>query len=263
MAETLQKVERYPGFPNLNHLEPQDFPQHIAIIMDGNRHWGEEHVGDKFAGHPEGAQAALRLMRAALPLPGRVLTFWGFASDNWRRGETEVTQLMDIITTTIDDNSTELIEKGIRFVHIGRKDRIPKDLAESMSGLEEMTAENEGKIICAAIDFGGTDQEIRLNAQTARTAAQIARVFPHMSEEEIAASVDENWIMQNRDSSGVIPPANLIIRPQHYRTSDIGWINGPSTEVLFLPELQFPDMTPAHLEQGILQFARDKQNFGA
>jgi undecaprenyl diphosphate synthase len=262
MSERIEGGERYPGFPDLGHLDPSDFPKHTVIIMDGNRHFGEEHFGDKLAGHAEGAKTAVKLLRAALPLPGEVLTFWGFAADNWRREETEVDQLMLLMTQTIQQNAAELQSLGIRFAHLGRKDRIPQTLAATIKDLEEATKDNDGKILCAAIDFGGTDQDILLNQQTARTAIQIARTMPHLTDEEIARTVDEEWLRQNRDTTGRIGPADLIIRPQHFRTSDIGWLNGPSTEICFFPDLQFPDMTPAHLEAAILQYTRDVQNHG-
>jgi len=254
--------ERYQGFPDLSHLDPEDFPGHTVIVMDGNRHFGEEHFGDKLAGHPEGAKTAVKLLRAALPLPGKALTFWGFAADNWRRGEEEVDQLMTLMMHTVQENAAELQSLGIRFVHLGRKDRIPQGLASALSEVEEATRDNDRKVLCAAIDFGGTDQDILLNQQTARTAIQIARTMPHLSDEEIAQTVDSEWLRQNRDPSGLLGPADLIIRPQHYRTSDIGWLNGPSTELFLLPDLQFPEMGPEHLEDAILQYTRDKQNHG-
>lgn len=262
MSERVQGVERYQGFPNLNHLEPSDFPGHTVIVMDGNRHYGQEHFGDKLAGHPEGAKTAVKLLRASLPLPGRALTFWGFAADNWRRDTDEVDQLMTLMMSTVQQNAAELERLGIRFVHLGRKDRIPEDLATALREVEEATQGNNGKVLCAAIDFGGTDQDILLNQQTARTAIQIARTMPHLSDDEIAGTVDAEWLRQNRDPSGVLGPADLIIRPQHYRTSDIGWLNGPATEIFFLPDLQFPEMGPQHLEAAILQYTRDVQNHG-
>ena len=102
-----------------------------------------------------------------------------------------------------------------------------------------------------------------MHAKTAKEAARIAREHPNLSAEEIALLVDSSWIEINRDGKGLIPPADLIIRPQHSRTSDVGWINGPTTELHLAPELQFPDMTPRDLAKGILLYAGDKQNKGA
>ena len=115
MTERDQREERYPGFPELNHLEPSQFPKHIFIVMDGNRHYGQEHFGEKLAGHAEGAKTALKIMRSALPLPVEVVTFWGFSADNWNREKEEVNKLMSIIVNTIDENSEELIEKDSEF----------------------------------------------------------------------------------------------------------------------------------------------------
>ena len=263
MTERDQAIERYPGFPELNDLEPHQFPKHIFIVMDGNRHYGQDHFGEKLAGHPEGAKTALNIMRSALPLPGEVLTFWGFSSDNWNREKKEVDQLMSLIGNTILENSDELIEKNVRFIHLGRKDRLPKSLGENMTELEHITKNNKGKILCAAIDYGGADQELRMHTKTAEEAVRLARENPDKTPQEISIFVNQYYIERNRDGNGLIPPADLIIRPQHTRTSDVGWINGPATELYFNPDLQFPDMKSKNLAEGILLYANDKQNMGA
>jgi len=263
MTERISTSEKYPGFPRLNHLKPEDFPKHILIVMDGNRHWGQEHEGNKLSGHTEGAKTAIKLMRSAMPLPGEILTFWGFSADNWKREQQEVNQLMNLISNTLTQNSEELLKNGIRFIHLGRKDRIPNNIAGNLSKLEDATKDNNGKILCAAIDFGGKDQEERLIKKAVSEAYQITKEQPKISKNEAIEIFNSDWINRSRDGKGLITPADLIIRPQHFRTSDIGWLNGPSTELYLRRDLKFPDMKPSDLEDGILQFTQDKQNFGA
>lgn len=243
-----RKKEIFRQFPKLAKIAEDKFPQHIFIIPDGNRRYAKKHGKPTVWGHTKGFRVALNLLRYFRPLPIRAVTLWGFASDNWKRSESEVNHLMRIYGLIIDNYLDELVESNSRFIHLGRKDRIPKKLAEKFHMAEEKTKKNSGQIISLAVDFGGEDQNLRM--------IEKARRLPKNEK------INEETLWNLRDSKGLVRAADLIIRPSETRTSDVGWINGKHSVLYFLPDKLFPEVTEADVADAIYYYSQTKRNEG-
>jgi undecaprenyl diphosphate synthase len=243
-----RKKEIFRQFPKLAKIPEDKFPQHIFIIPDGNRRFAKKHGKPAVWGHTKGFKVALNLLRYFRPLPIRAVTLWGFASDNWKRSASEVNHLMRIYGLIIDNYLDELIENNSRFIHLGRRDRIPQKLLEKFEMAEKKTKENTGQIISLAVDFGGEDQNVRM--------IEMARKLPKNEK------ISEETLWKLRDSKGLIRSADLIIRPSETRTSDVGWINGKHSVLYFLPDKFFPEVTEADVADAIYYYSQTKRNEG-
>lgn len=243
-----RKQEILEEFPKLKSIPDDKFPQHIFIIPDGNRRYAKKHGKPAFWGHQAGFKVALNLLRYFRPLPIKAVTLWGFASDNWKRDEKEINNLMRIFGLIIDKYLDELMENNSRFIHLGRKDRMPKKLIEKFEMAETKTKENSGQIICLAVDFGGEDQNVRM--------IEKARKLPEKE------NIDEANIWKLRDSHGLVKSADLIFRTSETRTSDVGWLNGKHSVLYFLTNKFFPEISEADLAEAIVYFANTKRNEG-
>ncbi|MBI2621914.1 MAG: di-trans,poly-cis-decaprenylcistransferase [Candidatus Levybacteria bacterium] len=243
-----RKEEIFRKFPKLAKIPPAEFPQHIFIIPDGNRRYAKKHGKSEVWGHRAGFKVAVKLLRYFRPLPIRAVTLWGFASDNWRREKREIDNLMRIFGFIIDNYLEELKENNSRFIHLGRRDRIPKKLLDKIEKAEEETKNNPGQIICLAVDFGGEDQNIRL--------LEKGRNLP---KSEI---INEETLWKLRDSQGLIRSADLLIRTSETRTSDVGWINGSHTVLYFLPNKLFPEISEKDFADAIHYYSQTKRNEG-
>jgi undecaprenyl diphosphate synthase len=234
-------------FPKLRSIPADKFPQHIFIIPDGNRRYAKKMNRPALWGHQQGFKVALNLLRYFRPLPVKTVTLWGFGSDNWKRDEKEINNLMRIFGFIIDNYLDELIENNSRFVHLGRRDRLPKKVLEKFQMAEEKTKNNTGQIISLAVDFGGEDQNVR----TAKKAR------------ETNMEIDEESIWKLRDTEGLIKSADLIFRTSETRTSDVGWMNGKHSVLFFLKEKLFPEIVEKDLADAIFYYSETKKNVGA
>lgn len=236
-------------FPIFTTIPSEKFPKHIFIIPDGNGRWAKAQGKFVTAGHKKGFDAAYEILRMLHEIEEvRVVTIWGFSADNWKRSEKEVGGLMLLFERVIKKTLKDLFRNNGRFIHLGRKDRIPKRLLTIIDNAEKQTKENTGQIVCLAIDFGGEDQEIRLLRQ-ARTLDQ-------------KMEITNDMLWQLRDSAGVVRSADLLIRTSgEKRLSDVGWINGPQTELYFL-EKYFPDVTPSDIVEAIVDFSQRERRLG-
>src|SRR3989344_4111575 len=111
-------------------------PQHVVIIPDGNRRWAKKHGLAPLEGHKKGLDTALKVVRGSRDLGVKILTLWGFSSENWQRPDTEVKYLMKIYVFLFKKHFRELIKEGVRFKWLGRRDRGPSVLRQTLEKIE-------------------------------------------------------------------------------------------------------------------------------
>lgn len=239
----------FEQFPVLKSIPKENFPNFLFIIPDGNRRYAKQKGKPSFWGHKKGFDVAVGLLRSMRSLPVKIVGFWGFSSDNWKRNETEIKGLMRIFENLITNYLKELMENNGRLIHIGRKDRLPESLVKKIKEAEEKTSKNTGQILCIALDFGGEDQMIRILDKAKRFDKSI--------------EITPTLLHSLRDGGGLIPSADLIIRTSEIRTSDVGWLNGKNTVLYFIPDKYFPDMNEGDVVEGIKFFYQTERRQGA
>ncbi len=246
----MAKKSIFEQYPILQTIPKDKFPKHVLIIPDGNGRWAQQEKKIVLQGHKKGAEVTKIILRNLGEIPEiKIISLWGFSADNWKRNEKEIKGLLLLIQYQIEQTIKELQERNARFIHLGRKDRLPKTLLQTMERAEEETFHNQGQIVCIAVDFGGEDQEMRI-IEKART---VAKDIP----------VTNELLWQLRDGHGIIPPADLLIRTAgEQRTSDIGWLNGAPTELYFIKKF-FPEVTTADIVAGIVDFSKRERRLGA
>ena len=113
---------------------------HVAIIMDGNGRWATARGLPRTAGHSAGVETVQRVCEAAPALGVTTLTLFAFSADNWRRPPAEVSALMGLLRHYLRTEIARLLDNGTRLTIIGRRDRLPRDLAEDLTDAEAATA---------------------------------------------------------------------------------------------------------------------------
>ena len=132
-------------------------PEHIAIIMDGNRRWAKREGKDTPSGHREGAENLKRIARYANEIGIRYMTVYAFSTENWKRSEAEVSALMKILKFFINDfikNSTSNIKVRV----IGKRDNLSPDLIRAITSIEEKSKHNDGMVLNIAFNYGGREE---------------------------------------------------------------------------------------------------------
>lgn len=230
---------------------PQDrFPTHMLIIPDGNGRWAKSHHLTTLEGHRKGKDVVIQLLRDLRPIEQiRFVTLWGMSADNFdKRDPEEKENLFGIFEDTLMELRPELIAENGRFIHLGRKDRIPKRLLEVFDETEALTAENTGQTVCLAVDYGGEDQELRIMQKTVN----------EIPKDTIVTIEDRNRL---RDGRGIIPSADMIIRTSgEERVSDLGWL-GKGAEFIKIKEL-FPTIGTEHIVKGLVEFSKRERRGG-
>lgn len=225
---------------------------HLAIIPDGNRRWAKERGLPTFYGHKKGFDQSINLSKKARELGIKILTFWAFSTENWKRTEEEINYLMNLYEQMIDKNLEIALKEKIRIIHLGRKDRIKKRLKEKIIFAEEKTKNFNKYYLTIALDYGGQDEIIRainnLNSQNLNR-----KTF----------NLDENTFNQFLDTRNLpYPEPDLIIRTGgEMRTSGFMIWQAAYSEWIFYPKY-FPDFTSDDLEKCINEYTKRERRFG-
>jgi undecaprenyl diphosphate synthase len=132
-----------------------DMPQHIAVIMDGNGRWARKRFLPRVAGHKQGMDAALELVKACVEHNIAYLTLFAFSSENWRRPADEVSFLMGLFIQGLKREVAKLHENNIKLVLIGDRTRFNAELIEQIELSERLTANNTGLTLSIAANYGG------------------------------------------------------------------------------------------------------------
>ena len=145
----------------INDIDKNNMPQHIAIIMDGNRRWAKEKKLDYRLGHKEGAETLRKIAKYANKLGVKYLTVYAFSTENWNRPESEVKALMKLLESYLKNCIKTADKNNMRVRVIGEIGRLSVDFQNKIKKLEEASAVNTGLNLTIAINYGSRDEMVR------------------------------------------------------------------------------------------------------
>lgn len=223
-------------------------PQHIAIIMDGNRTWATSKGLPKMIGHTEGAKNLRTISIAGSEQGIKYLTLWALSTENLlNRSESELKHLFSL-TEKIINYLGDFQKYNVKFNTIGDLTKLPKKVQEALEETKEKTSKHTGMVLTLAINYGGQDEIIR-------TIKKI------VSQDIKPEEVTKELIEKNLDTAG-IPDVDLIIRTSdHQRLS--GYLTWQSTYAeLHFPKIKWPAFGASDLANSIKWFTEQKRNNG-
>ena len=219
---------------------------HVAIIMDGNGRWAKQRGLTRTQGHEAGIDALRRVVRAAPDLGIGTLTVFAFSSDNWRRQETEVNGLLELLRRYLDNETNDLVRDDVKLTVFGRRDRLPANLVAEIERAEAATEWGSGLHLRVAVDYSGREAILR--------AVAAAGVLAQLSVENFSTLVA---------GEAEIPDVDLLIRSSgEQRLSDFLLWECAYAELYFTPCL-WPDFGETELQDAIAEFRKRERRFGA
>ena len=223
--------------------DSQTKARHVAIIMDGNGRWAKRHHLPRAMGHRRGVEAVRRLVRALKTIDLECLTLYAFSSENWKRPDEEIRDLMGLMRRFIKSDLPEFIEHGVKLKIIGDYKVLDTDIVEMLEDALARTADGQ-RTLAVALNYG-SQQEI------ARAAAKAA-AEGDVTTETIAAHLD----------TADLPQLDLLIRTSgEQRLSNFLLWQSAYAEFWFTEEL-WPDFTPEHLVEALEEFTRRERRYG-
>ena len=136
-------------------LDLNKVPKHIAVIMDGNGRWARQQGEIRTFGHHHGVSSVRDLVEACVELGVKYLTIYAFSTENWNRPEIEINTLMEILVTSLRNETPMLNKNGISLNAIGDIDKLPEGCQKTLSEAIEETSSNKAMTLNIALSYSG------------------------------------------------------------------------------------------------------------
>ena len=219
---------------------------HVAIIMDGNGRWGLEKRNSRNYGHLKGIKTVEKVIKCTIKQQIPYLTLYTFSTENWKRPESEINFLFNLIRTSLKKNLKKIIKQGIKINIIGEKTNLPKDIIKIIKLVEKKTFNNKRIVLILALNYGSKEE--MLNA--------FKMIFKEKRKNITIEKFEENLYTKN------IPDPDLMIRTGGtQRLSNFLLWQLAYAEIFFVNKL-WPEFNENDYYKIIKKFYKIKRNFG-
>jgi len=236
------KVEESTNVAEIN------WPKHVVIIPDGNRRWAKAKNLPTLAGHKKGSERIKEIIEYAKETDIQSITVWGFSTENWNRSKEEVDYLMKILKSVILDLSETCLKNRVVFKHLGRKNRLDKEILDLIFNLENQTKvfskDENFKNINLAFDYGGRDE--------------ILRAINSLPKDVV---ITEEIFSKHLDTGGISDPDLIVRTSGEKRLSGILPWQGVYSEIYFTDK-HFPDFDIKEFKKALEDYSGRKRRFG-
>jgi len=219
---------------------------HVAIIMDGNGRWGLKRKRSRNYGHLKGIKTVETVIKSSLTKKIPYLTLYTFSTENWRRPDSEINFLFDLIRKSLKKKIKTLIKQGIKVNIIGQTKRLPKDIIKIIKQIEKKTLKNKKITLNLALNYGSKEEIV--NA---------CRKLTSKKNQEISINNLEKELYTHN-----LPDPDILIRTGGTkRLSNFLLWQIAYTEIFFIDKL-WPDFNENDFNKIILMYKKMKRNFG-
>lgn len=227
-------------------------PNHIGIIMDGNRRWAKSKLLPIKAGHLEGVKALKRVLRYIKKeqIPVKYLTVYAFSTENWKRSNEEISNLMEIFLKYINEIIAD--DEDLRVIILGDKTPFSEELKQKMQQMEEKTNNNTGLTLGVCLNYSGR----------ADITQAVKNIAAKVKENEIKIEdINQELINENLYTHD-FPYPDIIVRTSgEYRTSDfLSWQIAYSE--LYFTDKYWPDFNEEDFNNVIIEYSNRNRRYG-
>ncbi|MDO5607067.1 MAG: isoprenyl transferase [Capnocytophaga sp.] len=231
---------------------PITYPTHLAIIMDGNGRWAQKQGLLRVFGHEKGVDAVRQSVEYCVEKGIKYLTLYAFSTENWKRPESEVNKLMELLVKFLKKEAKSLAKNNVRLNAIGDLSRLPKNVSQTLKETIDTLADNSGTTLTLALGYGAREELLH---------AVKAIATKVKSDTILVAHIDETIINKHLYTHD-LPDVDLLIRTSgECRISNFLLWQIAYAE-LYFTEVLWPDFRKEHLQQAIESYQKRERRFG-
>lgn len=233
----------------MTKLDPKNIPQHIGIIMDGNRRWAVRRGLGVDEGHEAGVQTLVKIVDHCLERGVKTLTVYTLSTENWhQRAKEEVAGIFNLLVRVVREKKEEYAQKGVKIAILGDFQAFPRKVVRAIEEILHIVKKHERIKLNLALNYGGRDEILRA-------------VKKIMKEKIPPEKINEQAFGQFLYTNGE-PDPDLIIRTGgEVRLSNFLLWQMSYAELYFTDTL-WPDFTPAKLDKAIAEYQKRQRRFG-
>ena len=231
-------------------LDMTRIPRHIAIIMDGNGRWAAERGRERSFGHQAGVDTVRRITSECTRLGVKYLTLYTFSTENWSRPEDEVSALMGLVLSSLEDEI--FMKNDVRFQVVGEMERLPKPVQDKLRETMEHTAQNSAMTMVVALSYSARWEITKAVRDIARSVKDGEMNVDDITEDTVGRHMATNFM----------PDPELLIRTGgELRISNFLLWQIAYSELYFCDTF-WPDFGEEDLREAIANYQKRQRRFG-
>ncbi len=223
-------------------------PEHLGLILDGNRRWARERGLPVLEGHRRGYKTLKMICKSALRHGVRYVSAYVWSTENWKRDQQEVRDIMKLLLWVLKHEVKELDAEGIRLRVVGSKLRLGHAMVRAIHDAEEKTKDNTRGTLLLCLDYGGQQEIVEATKRIAADGIAPDDITPELISRYLYAPD--------------VPPVDLIIRTSgEQRLSNFMLWEAAYSELAFCKGY-WPEFSEADLVREIDYYASRHRRFG-
>jgi len=234
------------------HIDFNNLPRHIAVIMDGNGRWAKKKGAMRIFGHRNAVQAVRDVTEGCGEIGIKFLTLYAFSTENWGRPKEEIEGLMELLVNTLKQEIKTLMDNQVKLITIGDTSHLPEDCQKNLDWAINATRNNSGLKLVLALSYSGR-WEITRAVKAIAAEVKAGKV----NEEDI----NEEMISRHLQTAEIPDPELLIRTSGEMRVSNFLLWQIAYSELYITPTL-WPDFRKEHLYEAIWSYQQRERRFG-
>jgi len=229
-------------------IDKKNLPKHIAITMDGNGRWAKAKGKNRIFGHKNGVTAVRETVESAVENNIEFLTLYAFSTENWLRPKLEVNSLMNLLVSSIINETKTLMNNNIKLMAIGDINKIPKTAKNKLDSIVEKTKKNSKMSLILAISYSGRWEILNAVKKIIKNNINVNEINEHLFEQYLETKN--------------VPDPELVIRTsgEHRISNFLLWQIAYSE--LYFTNVMWPDFRKKDFINAIIEYQKRDRRFG-
>jgi undecaprenyl diphosphate synthase len=236
----------------LSHINTENLPKHLAIIMDGNGRWAKQQGFLRAFGHENGTKSVRLTVECCAKLGIENLTLYAFSTENWNRPKIEVDTLMKLLISSLKNELSTLSQNNIKLQSIGNLDLLPQSAQKELKSVMEQTQNNTRMTLTLALSYGAREELLQA----------IKTISSKVKNNIISTDAIDESIINEHLYTHNLPDVDLLIRTsgEHRISNFLLWQIAYAE--LYFTDVLWPDFKEEDLYEAILSYQKRERRFG-
>ncbi len=236
----------------LSHINTENLPKHLAIIMDGNGRWAKQQGFLRAFGHENGTKSVRLTVECCAKLGIENLTLYAFSTENWNRPKIEVDTLMKLLISSLKNELSTLTQNNIKLQSIGNLDLLPQSAQKELKSVMEQTQNNTRMTLTLALSYGAREELLQA----------IKTISSKVKNNIISTDAIDESIINEHLYTHNLPDVDLLIRTsgEHRISNFLLWQIAYAE--LYFTDVLWPDFKEEDLYEAILSYQKRERRFG-
>ena len=233
-------------------IDPNNVPNHVAVIMDGNGRWAKGKGMNRIFGHRNALTAVRETIEAAAEIGTKAITLYAFSTENWNRPKAEVKALMTLLINSLNNELKTFQENSVQVNAIGSIESLPQKAKSTLHDVIEKTKNNKQIVMTLALSYGAREEIVNT----------IKNISKKVVNNELSIEEIDEKIINNHLYTFNLPDVDLMIRTSgEQRISNFLLWQMAYAELYFTNTL-WPDFRREHFYDAIIEYQNRERRFG-